>query len=102
MYDASRSYGISERAEPFVAGVVRHMPALTALTAPSIVSYFRLRPNRWAPVWANLAERDRGLRHYQIGSESRGATHSRANPVVVDVFDAAALSRAVVSARRIS
>jgi len=24
------------------------------------VSYFRLRPNRWAPVWANLAERDRG------------------------------------------
>jgi glutamine synthetase len=60
MYDASRPYGISERAEPFVAGIVRHMPALTALTAPSIVSYFRLRPNRWAPVWANLAERDRG------------------------------------------
>jgi glutamine synthetase len=30
------------------------------LPTPSIVSYFRLRPNRWAPVWANLAERDRG------------------------------------------
>jgi glutamine synthetase len=60
MYDASRPYGISERAEPFVAGIVRHSPALTALTAPSVVSYFRLRPNRWAPVWANLAERDRG------------------------------------------
>ena len=60
MHDPCRPYGISERAEPFVAGIVRHLPALTALTAPSIVSYFRLRPDRWAPVWANLAEQDRG------------------------------------------
>src|SRR5215831_1732371 len=60
MHDPSRPYGLSETAEPFVAGILHHLPALTALTAPSIVSYFRLRPNRWAPVWANLAERDRG------------------------------------------
>jgi glutamine synthetase len=60
MYDPSRPYGLSEIAEPFVAGILHHLPALAALTAPSIVSYFRLRPNRWAPVWANLAERDRG------------------------------------------
>ena len=39
---------------------MNYLPALAALTAPSIVSYLRLRPNRWAPVWANLAERDRG------------------------------------------
>src|SRR5262249_2374436 len=60
MRDPSRPYGLSETAEPFVAGILHHLPALAALTAPSIVSYFRLRPNRWAPVWANLAERDRG------------------------------------------
>jgi len=36
------------------------LPALAELTAPSIVSYLRLRPNRWAPVWTNLADRDRG------------------------------------------
>jgi glutamine synthetase len=60
MHDPSRPYGLSEVAEPFVAGILHHLPALAALTAPSIVSYFRLRPNRWAPVWANLAERDRG------------------------------------------
>jgi glutamine synthetase len=60
MHDPSRPYGLSEMAEPFVAGILNHLPALAALTAPSIVSYFRLRPNRWAPVWANLAERDRG------------------------------------------
>jgi len=60
MRDPSRPYGLSETAEPFVAGILHHLPALAALTAPSIVSYFRFRPNRWAPVWANLAERDRG------------------------------------------
>ena len=60
MHDASRPYGLSKVAEPFVAGILHHLPVLAALTAPSIVSYFRLRPNRWAPVWANLAERDRG------------------------------------------
>jgi glutamine synthetase len=60
MHDASRPYGLSLAGEHFVAGILHHLPALTALTAPSIVSYMRLRPNRWAPVWANLAERDRG------------------------------------------
>jgi glutamine synthetase len=60
MHDPSRPYGLSETAEPFIAGILHHLPALAALTAPSIASYFRLRPNRWAPVWANLAERDRG------------------------------------------
>jgi glutamine synthetase len=60
MHDPSRPFGLSEVAEPFVAGILHHLPALSALTAPSIVSYFRLRPHRWAPVWANLAERDRG------------------------------------------
>ena len=36
------------------------MPALAAVTAPSVASYFRLTPNRWAPTWTNLGERDRG------------------------------------------
>jgi len=60
MHDSARPYGLTEIAERFVAGILHHLPAIAALTAPSIVSYFRLRPNRWAPVWANLAERDRG------------------------------------------
>ena len=47
-------------AEQFVAGVRHHLPALAAITAPSAVSYYRLRPNRWAPTWANVAARDRG------------------------------------------
>src|SRR5262249_57371091 len=28
-------------------------------TAPSVISYIRLTPNRWAPTWANVALQDR-------------------------------------------
>jgi len=31
-------------------GVLHHLPAITAITAPSPVSYLRLTPNRWAPT----------------------------------------------------
>jgi glutamine synthetase len=60
MYDPSRPFGLSARAGPFIAGVLHHLPAITALTAPSVASYFRLRPNRWAPVCASIGEHDRG------------------------------------------
>jgi glutamine synthetase len=59
-YDPSRPYRLSPVGEHFVAGILHHLPVLTAITAPSAVSYYRLRPNRWAPVWANIAVQDRG------------------------------------------
>jgi glutamine synthetase len=59
-HDATAPYGISARMAPFVAGVLHHLPALTALTTPSVASFYRLQPNRWAPVWALLARQDRG------------------------------------------
>lgn len=58
--DAAAPFGIAPRIAPFVAGVLHHLPALAAITAPSVASYFRLRPNRWAPVWAFLGRQDRG------------------------------------------
>jgi glutamine synthetase len=60
MYDPQGIFGISEMAQPFLAGQIDHMPALTAVTTPSVASFFRLRPNKWAPMWANIGERDRG------------------------------------------
>jgi glutamine synthetase len=60
MYDAGGPHGVSAMAAPFLAGVLAHLPALTALTAPSVASFYRLQPNKWAPVYANLGERDRG------------------------------------------
>lgn len=59
MHDPADAAGLGETARHFMAGVLEHLPAITAVTAPSTVSYIRLRPNRWAPTLAYLADRDR-------------------------------------------
>ncbi|HEY2133742.1 MAG TPA: glutamine synthetase family protein [Acetobacteraceae bacterium] len=58
-HDAALPFGLSAVAAQFAAGVLHHLPALLALTAPSPVSYIRLRPNRFAPTTVYLAEADR-------------------------------------------
>ncbi len=59
-YDPARPHRLSLVAEQFCAGILHHMPALVALTAPSAASYYRLRPGRWAPTLADFAAGDRG------------------------------------------
>lgn len=63
-YDPGRPGMLSECAGAFCAGVIRHMRALTAITAPSVVSYLRLKPNSWSASYTWLGDRDReaGLR----------------------------------------
>ncbi|MEM9590597.1 MAG: glutamine synthetase family protein [Pseudomonadota bacterium] len=58
--DPSSPLGLSAIAAQFAAGVLHHLPALCAVTAPSPVSYLRLTPNRWAPIVADLKQQDRG------------------------------------------
>jgi glutamine synthetase len=60
-HDARSAYGISDQAAPFFAGVLAHLPAISAFSAPSVASYYRLTPNRWAPVHADLGVQDRGV-----------------------------------------
>ena len=63
-HDLARPFGLSEVAGQFLSGIVRHMPALCAFTAPSPVSYLRLVSHAWTGVWSNVGVRDReaGLR----------------------------------------
>ena len=60
LYDEHRPWQMSELGSQFVAGIQHHLPALCAVTAPSVPSYYRLRPNRWAPVRADVGALDRG------------------------------------------
>ena len=60
LYDASRPWQLSALGHCFVAGILHFLPALCAVTAPSVPSYYRLRPNHWAPVCADAAPLDRG------------------------------------------
>lgn len=58
-YDAKHPYGVSERASCFLAGIHRHMRALTAFTAPTPPSYLRLVPHTWSAAWTNIGYRHR-------------------------------------------
>jgi glutamine synthetase len=60
MFDPNQPWRMGAVGEHFCAGILEHLPLLTAITAPSVASYYRLQPNRWAPTWANIALQDRG------------------------------------------
>lgn len=51
--------GMSTLCASFCAGILRHARALCAVTAPSVISYERLKPHSWSAYYANLADRDR-------------------------------------------
>ena len=50
-YDAHDRYGLSEAAYGFIGGVMAHLPALVALTAPTVNSYRRLQPRFWSSAY---------------------------------------------------
>ncbi|WP_192361630.1 glutamine synthetase family protein [Mesorhizobium mediterraneum] len=58
-HDPAHAYGLSMRAGAFISGILRKLPAITAVTAASTVSYLRLTPNRWSAAYNNLGYRDR-------------------------------------------
>ena len=58
-YDEQGKHGMSELTSQFIAGVLKYLPQIIALTAPSAISYFRLTPHRWSASYNNLGYRDR-------------------------------------------
>jgi glutamine synthetase len=44
-------YGLTDRAQSILAGLLDALPALCAVSAPSVGSYLRLVPQRWAGPW---------------------------------------------------
>lgn len=58
-HDPAQPGGVSAVAGSFVAGILRHLPALTAFTAPSPISYLRLQPHHWSSSYTWFGDRDR-------------------------------------------
>jgi glutamine synthetase len=80
-YDAGAPQGVSEKAGHFLAGIIRHMPALCAFTAPTPVSYLRLKPHTWTGAWSNIGYRDReaGIRICPVFGKSAEKTAGQFN-----------------------
>ena len=89
MHDPADPLGLSPAARHFAAGILHHQAALCALTAPTTVSYIRLRPNRWAPTHATLETQDRAAA-LRICPTLPGAEIARQFNVEYRVADAAA------------
>ncbi|GAC1432065.1 MAG: glutamine synthetase family protein [Chloroflexota bacterium] len=51
LYDARDPRGLSTLGRHFIAGILRHLPALVALTCPSYNSYRRLQPHTWSAAY---------------------------------------------------
>jgi len=58
-YDPEKPDGLSVVARGFIAGLLQHAPALTAVTNPLVNSYKRLVPGYEAPVYIAWAEKNR-------------------------------------------
>jgi glutamine synthetase len=81
-------HGLTREGEAFAAGVLDALPALTAVGAPSVASYLRLVPSRWAGVYQcwGRENREAALR---LVTGSAGEQEARAN-LEVKCFDLAA------------
>ena len=58
-YDPDAATGMSKITDAFAAGILKYMPSIVALTAPSHISYQRLTPHRWSAAYNNLGDQDR-------------------------------------------
>ena len=58
-YDPRHTGQLSETAGAFVAGILKYLDSILAITAPSVISYHRLTPHRWSAAFNNLGLRDR-------------------------------------------
>lgn len=80
-----RRHGLTLVGEAFLAGVLRELPALTAVGCPSVASYLRLVPSHWAGVFAcwGTENREAAIRFI----EGTASIRSRAANAELKCFD---------------
>ena len=69
-YEEERRYNLSTIGEHWSSGVLNNLSSLCALTAPTPVSYLRLKPNHWSSAYACLGYRNREAAIINFGSKS--------------------------------
>ena len=57
--DKGQKGGLSKQFSAFFAGVLDHIDSVTALSAPSSISYLRLKPHNWSASYNTISIQDR-------------------------------------------
>ncbi|MHA1135583.1 MAG: glutamine synthetase family protein [Candidatus Thorarchaeota archaeon] len=80
--------GLSEIARQFVAGLLEHAPAITAIANPSVNSYKRLVPHHEAPVYITWGEMNRTVlvRVPMFGSSEKAAVEFRSGDAMANPY----------------
>lgn len=81
-------YSMTEDAESFAAGILRELPALLALGAPSVASYLRLLPRHWAGAYQAWGHENREAA-LRLVTGTAGYEPMRAN-IEIKCFDLSA------------
>jgi glutamine synthetase len=78
LYDPHGQLGLSRLGRSFVAGVLRHLPGLLAITCPSVNSYRRLAPNMWSSAYTAWGPDNREAA-VRVASPFRGRVEATTN-----------------------
>jgi len=80
--------GLSETAKHFVAGLLEHAPAITAIANPSVNSYKRLVPHHEAPVYITWGEMNRTVlvRVPMFSSSEKAAVEFRSGDAMANPY----------------
>ena len=80
--------GLSETAKQFVAGLLEHASAITAIANPSVNSYKRLVPHHEAPVYITWGEMNRTVlvRVPMFGSSEKAAVEFRSGDAMANPY----------------
>ena len=90
-HDPAQPLSLSRVMGSLVSGILKHLPAIVAVTAPSAASYQRLKPHSWSSAYNNLGWRDREAAiRICPGPEAPGADVASAFNVEFRAGDAAA------------
>jgi glutamine synthetase len=74
--------GMTPTGESFVAGMLDELPALTAISAPTVLSYLRLQPHHWSGAmqcWG-IENREAAIR-FVAGIASPAAANAEIKPI---------------------
>jgi glutamine synthetase len=85
-----RRHGLTGEGEAFIAGLLSALPALCAIGAPSVASYLRLVPSRWAGSYACWGHETREAAIRLVADASPAQRAAQAANVEVKCFDLAA------------